>query len=241
MLGTSEPTPENVANAVRKLLRRPRRRGPEALRGDHDGRSPARRRRTWRAPGSSDLARGSGPNCRRRPAASRSTATSTPSAADDPGMPATPPRGGRRRRQAGQGRRHAGPRGAAHSAEIQYAMGNLRSRHALRLGAADHKVSEVDAGVLRELHQDRQSERSGPAGMADVQRATTLPAHAHRRGILTPSRNRTATDISRWMRPRAGRKTADIPRQQVQSLDRVPVSDNQPCLSETRSWLSWSS
>ena len=53
------------------------------------------------------------------------------------------------------------PRGAVHSAEIEYAMGNLATQQGVRLDARRLQGVRDDAGVFRELREDRRSERPG--------------------------------------------------------------------------------
>ena len=61
--------------------------------------------------------------------------------------------------------------------------GQPRSGQALLLGARRLRGLQSDAGLLCELHQDRQSEWSRPPGVAGVPRRQQLPAHADRRGL----------------------------------------------------------
>ena len=85
------------------------------------------------------------------------------------GMPGQPPpapspgRGGAQQAQA--------PRGAVHSAEIQYPMGNLDLDRRYAWEPADYDVSKT-MQAYRELHQDGQARRSGASALACLRAGT---------------------------------------------------------------------
>jgi para-nitrobenzyl esterase len=142
VLGTSEPTPENFANAVRRLY------------GEHAGEvlkayAPSTTEEVLEAATDLASARFVG----------HSTWKWTELQMKTGGKPvyrylyarirpkflaaANPPAGGERPAAPGRGGPPSAPRGAAHSAEIQYAMGNLPLDKRYAWDPADHKVSEV--------------------------------------------------------------------------------------------------
>ena len=55
--------------------------------------------------------------------------------------------------------------GAVHSAEIEYAMGNLATNKVYAWTPDDYKVSEVDAELLCQLHKNSESKRTGSTKM----------------------------------------------------------------------------
>ena len=57
------------------------------------------------------------------------------------------------------------PKGAVHSAEIEYAFGNLATNEVFAWTADDYKVSNVMQEFFRKLYQNRRSERRKSAGM----------------------------------------------------------------------------
>ena len=61
--------------------------------------------------------------------------------------------------------------------------GQPRDEHPLRVGSGGPQAVRGHAGVLRELHQDREPERAGPSELARVRRQGRVPGHAPRRGI----------------------------------------------------------
>ena len=70
-------------------------------------------------------------------------------------------------------------RGAVHSAEIEYAMGNLATNKVYAWSADDYKVSKIMQELLREFREDGKPQRPGTAAMAGrEQRRLTI--HAHR-------------------------------------------------------------
>ena len=71
--------------------------------------------------------------------------------------------------------------GAVHSAEIEYALGNLATNLVYAWTQDDYKVSRDHGGILRELREDRQPERPGLADLAGGQPGRSRPDHAHRR------------------------------------------------------------
>ena len=93
------------------------------------------------------------------------------------------------------------PRGAAHSAEIEYAMGNLATNTHFEWGAGGLQAVRGHAGVLRELHQDREPERAGPADLAGVRQQRRVPDHAPRRRNRAPSRRSTRRERYLFLDP----------------------------------------
>ena len=77
----------------------------------------------------------------------------------------------RRRRRAwtGRGVTAAAPRGAAHSAEIQYAMGNLDLDKRYAWEPADYEVSKTMQAYFVNFIKTGNPERPGPAGLAGLQ------------------------------------------------------------------------
>jgi para-nitrobenzyl esterase len=80
----------------------------------------------------------------------------------------------------------APPRGAFRRDPIRH--GQPGSRQALHLGARRLRSVQNDAGLFREFHQDVQPEQLGSAELAGLPRRRSLPTHAHRRDV--PSRTR---------------------------------------------------
>ena len=98
-----------------------------------------------------------------------------------PGQPAPP--------AAGSGQAHAGPQGRRTFRRDPVRHGEPRPGSALLVGARRPRSLQNNAGLLCELHQDRQSEWSWPSGLARIPRREELSAHADRRGISCGARS----------------------------------------------------
>ena len=103
-------------------------------------------------------------------------------------------------------------RGAVHSAEIEYAMGNLATQQGLRMDARRLQGLGGDAGVLRQLRQDRRSERPGPAEVAGGERRRGLTGHAHRRDAWRCSSSSIAPATCSWIRSTRRRRSEAVSR-----------------------------
>ncbi len=102
------------------------------------------------------------------------------------GMPGEPPPAAPARRAAQRIRTGPSRGGAFRRDPIRH--GQSGSRQALHLGARRLRSIQNDAGLLREFHQDVRPERLGPAELAGLPRRRSLPAYAHRCEV--PSRTR---------------------------------------------------
>ena len=106
----------------------------------------------------------------------------------------------------GQGRGgNAGPRGASHSAEIQYAMGNLDLDKRYSWEPADYEVSKVMQAYFVNFIKTGNPNGPGlPEWPAIAPTATTSACGST--WNLTPGPKRTATAIWRWTRLRQDHK-----------------------------------
>ncbi len=104
-------------------------------------------------------------------------------------VPAAPAggKGGKERQQSRRPANRPAPRrGAFRRNPIRH--GQPGSRQALHLGARRLRSIQNDAGLFREFHQDVQPERLGSAELAGLPRRRSLPTYAHRREVPSQTR-----------------------------------------------------
>ena len=101
-----------------------------------------------------------------------------------PGQPPAAPAPGRGDAAAGRGAQQPqAPRGAAHSAEIQYAMGNLDLDRRYAWEPADHEVSKTMQAYFVNFIKTGNPNGPGTSVLARLSAGHQLPAHADRREV----------------------------------------------------------